>query len=128
MSIFTQKVLPALTGKQQATVRSFKEVSNTNGGYLEVVFKLSDRDYTLNVFPGKGETAGRQVNYITSAIRKQLGRDHEALSLVDVLELAKTNPINIWFSYSQEYERMNVNFHEPQSQVVGVVNLDSVEA
>ncbi|NCC99825.1 MAG: hypothetical protein EOL95_09045 [Bacteroidia bacterium] len=107
-------------------MKSFREVTNAQGGYLEVIFKLQDRDYTLNIFPGKGETAGRQVNYVTGAIRKQLGKEEESLSLLEVLEIAKTNPINIWFSYSQEYGRMNVNFHEPV--VIGETDLDSVDA
>lgn len=126
MSVFNQKVLPALKGKHEAKVKSFREVTNANGGYLEVIFKLEDRDYTLNIFPGKGETAGRQVNYVTGAIRRQLGKDEESLSLLEVLELAKTTPINIWFSYSPEYQRMNVNFHEPIS--IGETDLDSVDA
>lgn len=126
MSVFNQKVLPALSGKQEAKVKSFREVTNAQGGYLEVIFKLQDRDYTLNIFPGHGATEGKQSNYITSAIRKQLGRANESLSLLEVLELAKKNPINIWFSYSQEYGRMNVNFHEPV--VIGEADLDSVDA
>jgi hypothetical protein len=126
MSVFNQKVLPALKGKHEAKVKSFREVTNAQGGYLEVIFKLEDRDYTLNIFPGKGETAGRQVNYVAGAIRKQLGKEEESLSLIEVLEMAKTKPINIWFSYSQEYGRMNVNFHEPI--VIGETDLDSVDA
>lgn len=126
MSVFTTKVLPALKGKHEAKVKSFREVENAQGGYLEVIFELRDRDYTLNIFPGRGETAGRQVNYVTGAIRRQLGKEEEALSLVEVLEIAKTTPINIWFSYSQEYGRMNVNFHEPVS--IGEADLDSVDA
>lgn len=126
MSVFTNKVLPALKGKHEAKVKSFREVENAQGGYLEVIFKLQDRDYTLNIFPGRGDTTGRQVNYITGAIRRQLGKEQEALSLTEVLEIAKTTPINIWFSYSQEYGRMNVNFHEPVS--IGEADLDSVDA
>lgn len=126
MSVFTEKVLPALKGKHEAKVKSFREVENAQGGYLEVIFELEDRDYTLNIFPGRGETAGRQVNYVTGAIRRQLGKEEEALSLVEVLEIAKTTPINIWFSYSQEYQRMNVNFHEPVT--IGEADLDSVDA
>ena len=126
MSAFTNPILPALSGKQEAVVKSYREVSNDKGGYLEVIFKLQDRDYTLNVFPGKGETANRQINYIGGAIRKQLGKANETLSLTQILELAKKTPINIWFSYSQEFERMNVNFHEPVN--IGSVNVDEIPA
>lgn len=126
MSVYNQKVLPALSGMRQATVKNYREVTNNNGGYLEVIFKLQDREYLLNVFPGKGETAGRQINYITSAIRNQLGKAQEALSLLEVLELAKKTPINIWFEYSTEYGRMNVNFHAPNT--IGEPDLDSVDA
>lgn len=126
MSVFNQKVLPSLRGAHQATVKSYREVTNANGGYLEVIFKLEDRDYTLNVFPGKESTLGRQSNYITGAIRRQLGKDEEALTLFEVLDLAKKTPITIWFSYSPEYQRMNVNFHEPIS--IGSADLDSVDA
>lgn len=125
-SVYTNPVLPSLRGKHEAIVKSYREVSNANGGYLEVIFKLTDRDYTLNVFPGKGDTAGRQINYITSAIRRQLGKDEETLNLIEVLELAKTTPINIWFSYNAEYERVNVNFHE--ATVIGSANLDEIPA
>lgn len=126
MSVFDQKLLPSLEGKHEAKVKGFRKVTNEQGGYLEVIFKLEDRNYTLNIFPGHGATEGKQSNYITGAIRKQLGKSKEALSLIDVLELAKTTPINIWFSYSQEYGRPNVNFHEPVT--IGEADLDSVDA
>lgn len=126
MNVFTKKLLPSLSGARQATVKSYREVTNANGGYLEVIFKLEDRDYTLNIFPGRGATEGRQADYITSAIRRQLGKGDKLLSLVEVLELARKTPITIWFSYSPEYQRMNVNFHEPVS--IGSTDLDSVDA
>ena len=130
MSIFANKVLPTLNGKRSALVKSYREVENTNGGYMEVIFKLEDRDTTYNIFPGKDATAGKQVNYVTSAVRRQLGKDEESLSLIDVLELAKTNPINIWFGYNQAFNRMDVTFHDttPIESAVADDTINSIEA
>lgn len=125
-NLFTQKVLPALSGKREATVKSYENIKNTNGGYLKVTFKLKDRDYGFNIFPGKGEAAGKQINYIASAIRKQLGKESESLSLIEVLDLAKETPISIWFSYNSEFNTMNVAFHESQP-TEEIVDLEGVE-
>lgn len=130
MSIFTNKVLPTLNGKRQATVKSYREVENTNGGYMETIWKLEDREFTYNIFPGKDATAGKQVNYVTSAIRRQLGKDEESLSLIEVLELAKTTPINMWFGYNQAFNRMDVTFHDttPIETTATDTDITSIEA
>lgn len=123
--MLNQKVLPALVGERKATVANFKEVKNSNGGYVEVTFKLEDREYKYPIFPGHGATAGKQIAYVTSALRKQLGKESESMTLGEVLEACRKQPISIWFSYAPEYQRMNVQFHSPA--VVVESDLDSIE-
>lgn len=124
-SMLDTVVKAPLKGAVQATVKSFQEVQNDKGGYVEVVFTLPDREYTLNIFPGTGATVGKQINYITSAIRKQLQIDGE-VTLKDMLTAAKEMPITLYFSYSNEYNRMNVNFHEPVE--IGSIDLSEIDA
>lgn len=106
MSLLNQKVLPALNGKYEANVKSFKEVENDNGGYVEVIFTLPDREYTYIMFPS-------QVNYVVSALRRQFEMQDKETTLEKMLEKAKTTKINIWISYNPTVGRNNVAFHEP---------------
>lgn len=121
--LYTTKVLPALSGKRKGRVLSYEQVTNSNGGYLAVQFQLEDRVYQYNIFPGKGENTGKQVNYITTAIRKQLGKDNEGLSLIEVLDLAKETDIDIWFAYNMVYQTMNVAFHNPEANIIGIEDI-----
>lgn len=116
MSLLTTKKLPTLAGMKEATVKSFKEVENEKGGYVEVVLKLDDRDYTYCIFPS-------QIDYVMSTLANQLGKTDVEITLEDLLNLAKTTPIKVWFSYNNEFNRMNVAFHEAKP----VVEEDAVD-
>lgn len=105
MSLLQKKVLPTLKGKYEAKVLSYDEVENEKGGYIRLILGLSDRKYTYCMFPS-------QIDYLTSALKKQLGVETET-TVEELLDLAQENEINVWFSYNQEYGRMNVAFHEP---------------
>ena len=37
MSLLNTKVLPTLTGMREARIKSFKEISNDKGGYVETI-------------------------------------------------------------------------------------------
>lgn len=111
MSLLQTKVLPTLSGKYTGKVLSFEEISNTQGGYIKVVLGLDDRTYTYNIFP-------TQVDYVTSALRNQFNMHNETVTLEDMLNKASKEDINIYFSYNQEFGRMNVAFHEPKQEVV----------
>lgn len=119
------KILAPLRGAKVATVKSYREVTNSKGGYVEVVLKLDDRDYTYILFPGKGATAGKQINYFVSALRNQWDLEGET-TLRNILEQGKTKEFKVWFSYNELYNRMNVGFHEPA--VTEHIDLDEVEA
>ena len=105
MSLLEKTVLPSLSGKYEATIKSFKEIENDKGGYVETVIQLADREYKYCIFPS-------QVDYVASALRNQFGMQEDATALGIMLNLAKTHPFNIWFSYNYDIGRMNVAFHD----------------
>lgn len=109
MSLLKTTVLPTLTGMHEACIKSFREVTNDKGGYVEVIFKLEDRDYTYCMFP-------TQVEYVASALRNQLGHQDEVVTLEQLLQEGTTTPIKIWFKYNENIGRMNVAFHEARTQ------------
>ena len=94
----------------EAHISSFKEISNDKGGYIEIKFTLPDREYTYCVFP-------TQIDYVTSTLRNQIEQP-ELDNLGDVLKyITKNNcTINVWFSYNQDYGRMNVALHQPATE------------
>lgn len=109
MSLLNTTVLPALSGMHEACIKSFKEVTNDKGGYIEVIFKLEDRDYTYCIFP-------TQVEYVASALRNQFGLQAEVVTLGQLLNKATKEPVKIWFSWNENIGRMNVAFHEARTQ------------
>lgn len=129
-SLFTEKVLPTLNGMREAKVTSYEFHNNDNGGYLQICFQLEDRIYVHNVFAGKGDNIGRQINYTTSAIRRQLGMEQQAVSIVELLDIliASKTAIKIWFSYNTLVGRLSVNFHEPAPFIDEEIDLDSINA
>lgn len=108
MSLLQHTMLPVLKGKHEATIKSYREVENMQGGYIETVLKLEDRDLTYCIFPS-------QLDYITSALRRQFDMQDQAVTLEDMLVKGETTKFNVWFSYNTDYGRMNVAFHEPVS-------------
>lgn len=105
MSLLEKTVLPSLAGKYEATIKSFKEIENDKGGYIETVIQLPDREYKYCIFPS-------QVDYVASALRNQFGMQDEVTNLGDMLNKAKKTMFNIWFSYNYDIGRMNVAFHD----------------
>lgn len=116
MTLLNKKVLPALTGKRVATISKYEEVANDKGGYVKAVLKLEDREYNYCIFP-------TQVDYVVSAIRRQLD-NQELDTLADVLDAAKTTPIDVYFTYNADLGRMNVAFHESKLATEEAVDLD----
>lgn len=104
-------VLAPLKGERVAKVHDYKQVTNKDGGYVKVELQLEDRIYPYIIFPGKGETAGNQINYVVSCLRRQWGLE-DAMSLKDALEYGKDHEFIVWFSHNELYNRMNVEFHE----------------
>lgn len=107
MSLLNTKVLPTLTGMREARIKSFKEISNDKGGYVETVLTLPDREYKYCIFPS-------QVEYVTSALRNQLGLQDKEVTLAEVLKAAQKTTIKVWFAYNSDFNRMNVALHEPR--------------
>lgn len=125
MSILKHVSLPALSGKQTGVVKDYQEVSNDKGGYLKVNFQLADRVYPYLIFPGTEGAEGKQINYFCGAVRRQLNLEG-SVTLEEILEVAKTTPIDMFFSYDKVHGRLNVAFHEttqPES-----VDLNEVQA
>lgn len=108
MSLLQQPILPVLKGKHEATIKSYREVENMQGGYVETVLKLEDRDLKYCIFPS-------QINYITSALRKQFDMQDQTVTLEDMLVKGETTKFNVWFSYNTDYGRLDVAFYEPLS-------------
>lgn len=108
MSLLNTKKLPALAGMREVTIKSFKEIENDKGGYIETVLLLPDREYKYCIFPS-------QVDYVTSTLANQLGKSDVEITLGEVLKLAQTTPIKVWFTYNTDLGRMNVAFHESKT-------------
>lgn len=107
MSLLNHKCLPTLSGKYEVKIKSYQEITNAQGGYIEVVLSLPDREFKYCVFPS-------QVDYVTSCLNRQLGVERDANSLGEALEIYKKNQksLDVWFSYNENYGRMNVALHE----------------
>jgi hypothetical protein len=106
MSLLETRVLPTLKGKYEAKVKSYKEITNEKGGYIEVIFALKDREYKYCIFPS-------QLEYVTSALRNQFDMRDKTVTLADMLKLATKKSINVWFSWNPDIQKMNVALHEP---------------
>lgn len=117
MSLLKTKSLPALSGERVAVLKSYNEVENNQGGYVNLVFQLEDREYPYQLFPGRGDAAGKQINYFMRAIRRQLDMSEGVMELGEILEALLNKEIKIWFSYNNEHQRMNVEFHQPAPQL-----------
>ncbi len=111
MSLLNTKSLPALTGERVAVLKSYKEVENNQGGYVNLLFQLEDREYNYPLFPGRGDAAGKQINYFMSAVRNQLGLKEGVLELGQILEAMLNKEIKIWitFFYNQLQQRVSKN-------------------
>ena len=103
MSLLNTKVLPRLEGEYEVTIKSYKEITNAQGGYIETVLQLPDREYKYCIFP-------TQVEYVASCLRNQYEVEGET-TLGAMLEKATKTPFKVWFSYNQDYNRMNVALH-----------------
>lgn len=107
----TEKILPRLEGTRKATISSYKTVANENGGYLELVLALEDREYTHRVFRGKGDNQGKQLRYFIQGLMSQMDINKETTAK-EVLDTAKKNKnvFEITFTYSPQYNSMNLSF------------------
>ena len=103
MSLLNKRILPRLEGEYVAKVASYKEIENEQGGYVEVTLILPDRDYKYCIFP-------TQVDYVASCLRNQF-EILEEVTLEQMLDLATENEFKVWFSYNQDFGRMNVALH-----------------
>lgn len=104
MSLLNTKVLPRLEGEYKATIKSYEEIENDKGGYVKIVLQLIDREYTYNLFPSS-------IDYVARNLRNQFEIEEE-VTLGDLLEEGTKTPFSVWFSYNQDYQSMNVAFHD----------------
>jgi hypothetical protein len=104
MSLLNTEVLPKLEGHYEVTVKSYKEISNKQGGYVSIVLQFPDREYNFCLFP-------KRVDYLASCLRNQFGIT-EKVTLKELLDRAKTEAVNIWIDWSEEYNSYNIAFHE----------------
>lgn len=104
MSLLNTKVLPKLEGEYKVTIKSYEEIENDKGGYVKIVLQLPDREYTYNLFPSS-------IDYVARNLRNQFNIEGE-VTLKELLDKGLTNAFSIWFSYNQDYQSMNVAFHD----------------
>lgn len=123
MSLLDTVVLPALSGKYEAKVKDFAEITNQNGGYVQVTLQLPDREIKYVIFPGKGDAKGRQINYVVSTLAKQFALDKQSNTLKNILEYGKEHAFNIWVSYNQTYNSINISFHEPVEETTNLFDI-----
>ena len=103
MSLLNTVILPKLEGEYVAKVAAYKEIENAQGGYVEVTLVLPDREYKYCIFP-------TQVEYVASCLRNQFGIT-EKVTLAQMLDKATKDEFKVWFSYNQDFGRMNVALH-----------------
>lgn len=104
MSLLKHRCKPALKGAYEVTTKSYREIENDRGGYIEVIFDVPGYgDYTYCIFPS-------QVDYVTGCLNTQLGVERDKYPLDEALELLQT--IKVIFNYNYDVGRMNVAFHE----------------
>lgn len=119
MSLLKTKVQPKLDGKHTATITSYKEVKNSNGGYIEVVFDLDNgRDFKYNIFP-------KSIQYHTNGIAYQI--DSELTDFRAVLEAGRKAEFNIWLSYNKQYSNYDISYYEPVYYEPVATNLEEVQ-
>lgn len=104
MSLLDTVVLPKLNGSYEVVVKSYKEITNKDGGYVLVVFKFPDRDHKFCLFP-------KRVDYFCSCLKKQFGVEDQT-TLRELLDTAKETPISVFIEWSDEYNSYNLAFHE----------------
>ena len=104
MSLLNTEVLPKLEGRYDVTVKSYKEITNKQGGYVSILFQFPDREYNFCLFP-------KRIDYLASCLRNQFGIE-EKVTLKQLLDRAKTESISVWIEWSLEYGSYNLAFHE----------------
>lgn len=108
MSLLNYTAPQPLKGAYEGRLTSFKEIENEKGGYIELKFNVTNeegsREYTHCLFPSS-------LDYFISAVGKQLETSERNLGAL--LELVKANPIEMFFTWNEEYQRLNVAFHKP---------------
>ena len=104
MSLLKHRCKPTLKGAYEVTVKSYREIENDRGGYVEVIFDVPGYgDYTYCIFP-------TQIDYVTGCLNTQLGVDRDKYALDEALEKLQT--IKVIFNYNYDIGRMNVALHD----------------
>lgn len=102
MGLLKQTIKAALpAGEYPVSLISYKEVENSNGGYVELTLALPDRTLKQNFFPSN-------LDYLGKKLSAQLNIK-EAKPLEDILEEALTKDLFAVISYN-DYG-MNLAFH-----------------
>ena len=108
MSLLNNTAPQPLKGEYEGRLTSYKEIENDKGGYVELKFDVTNsegsREFTHCLFSSS-------IDYFISTVGKQL--ETEERNLEKLLELLKDNTIKIYFTWNDEYKRLNVAFHEP---------------
>lgn len=108
MSLLNYTAPQPLKGEYEGKLTSYKEIENDKGGYVELKFDVTNpegsREYTHCLFSSS-------IDYFISAVGRQLETDERNLG--SLLDLLKDKPIKIYFTWNDEYKRLNVAFHEP---------------
>lgn len=112
-----QVTLPRLKGIRKATILSAKKKENENGGYLDIVFKLSDREQPYKIFNGKGDKKGNQLRYVIQGLKEQLGSETNELTDMETLNLAKKKEFEIEFTYDKAYNSLNISFPDKEEEL-----------
>ena len=106
MSLLDYKCKPELSGMYECTVKSFKEVENSQGGYISVILDVPNYgDYTYCIFP-------TQIDYVTSCLNKQLEVPKNTYNIAESLTKFEKAKLKVWFTYNTDVQRMNVALHE----------------
>ena len=93
-------------GEYEIQIQKYREVTNTQGGYIELTIELPDRTIRQNFFKSN-------LDYLGKSLRDQLGIDAD-MNLKEILDKAVGKKLFGIISYN-EYG-LNLAFHKPRVQ------------
>lgn len=103
MSLLKTVIKPKLpAGEYPVSIVTFREVTNPQGGYVELTLNMPDRIIKQNFFPS-------QLSYLGSTLAEQLQIRDAEHDIDEILTLAKGKQLFAIVSYN-EYG-MNFAFH-----------------
>lgn len=115
MSILSKKATvkePVAEGNYELPLTDVKEVRNSQGGYVQLIFKDANTEIIHNIF-GSNE---KQIEYTIQTLGRQIGVFGDDISLADVL--VKGFMYKIYVSYNEFGRNIAFGVRREQQEAV----------